>query len=167
MHKQALTQHPRGENAKHYVQRCSRAQSSVLTQTAHPQMQTEKHLFVQGELVFSNLWDGAVGSATASWHGSSELSLPPRHLQSATSHCPFHAPHPIPYAIFPSSAASWYLSPTCVFGSTLPMALSLASLCNILYLMYKIHLPSPPLFFSCPILPCMVVSTMLFPLNPT
>lgn len=27
------------------------------------------------------------------------------------------------------------------------MALSLASLCDILYLMYKIHLASPPLFF--------------------
>lgn len=62
MHKQALTQHPRGEKAKDYVQRCSCAQSSMLSQTAHPQMQIDKHLFVQGELVSSYLWDGAVGS---------------------------------------------------------------------------------------------------------
>lgn len=85
--------------------------------------------------------------STTNWHASSNLSFPPQHLQCATSHCPFHTPHHILFAIFTSSAASWHLPPTCVLGSTLPMALSLASLCDILYLMYKIHLGSPPLFF--------------------
>lgn len=63
IHKQALTLHPRGEKAKDCVQRCSHAQNSVLRQTTHPQIQRDKHLFVQGELVSSHLWDGVVVSA--------------------------------------------------------------------------------------------------------
>lgn len=109
-------------------------------------------------------WGRLVSSAN--WCATCDLSPPPQHLQRTASHFPFHVPHHILFAIFGLFVASQLLPPTCMVGSILPMAFSLASLCATLYRTYKIHLASPASFSTCPVLPCMPASGVFFPVNP-
>lgn len=165
MHKQALTQHPRREKAKDYVQRCSHAQSSVLTQTALSWIQIDKHLFVQGELVSTNLWDGAVWSALQT--GMAAVTSP---FLPSTCSVQSH----IVLSKLPTTSSLQFLPHLLLLGICLlpvfwaalfpspsPWLLFVASC--ILHTKFISH---PLLCFSRPILHCMIVSTMLFPLNP-
>lgn len=164
MHKQALTQHPRGEKAR-IMFRDVAVPKALCWQTAHPRMQIDKHLFVQGKLVSSNLWDGAVGSALQTGMPAATSPFPP-------STCSVQ-PHIVPSTL-PTTSPLQFLPHLLLLGICLlpvflvalfpwpsPWLLFVTSC--ILCTKFILH---PLLCFSCPILPCMIVSTMFFPLNP-
>lgn len=149
MHKQALTQHPRGEKTRIIFSDVAMPKACC----RHKQCRCKQTPVCVWEAHFQQPvgWGCLVSSIT--WCTTCDLFL--QHLEHAASCFPLHAPHHIYilFAILNSSVASQLLPCTCILGSMPPVALSLASLCHILYLMYKINVASSPSFSPCPILP--------------
>lgn len=132
----------------------------LLAQAAHPQMQTGELLLLGRE---KRCFQQPVGWGWV----SPAIRVPP--VASALAGCSLAFPLPCsplyPLGYFCLICCFSALPPTCILGSSLPMALPLDSLCDLLHPMYKIHLAFPLLFTSRSVLPCLPVSTMVFLLN--